>query len=202
MRKLWVWLTVTFVCVLAAVGYSAVQGDFVLNFTDAAGSTKFYRALGSSANGLVVDVSRVQTITTGTLSNVTAVGTLGSITSTVTTTGYNTVNAVLTTVTVSGNNTEGLQVFLPKTASTTVTMFTSTTNATTLANSSATRRMVHIYNEGSDVLYVKLGTSPTLTSYSFKLQPEAYWEMPVTTYTGTITGLWTGATSTAAVTVY
>lgn len=58
MRKtvLAVWMVLILVVTYA---YAAVQGDFVANVVDATTTTKFYRVVGSVANGMRVDVTRV-----------------------------------------------------------------------------------------------------------------------------------------------
>jgi len=74
----------------------------------------------------------------------------------------------------------------------------SATNVTLLASNTA-RRGASIYNDSVKKLYVKLGATASLTSYTKQLDVDEYWEIPFG-YTGQIDGLWTLANGNAYVT--
>jgi len=81
----------------------------------------------------------------------------------------------------------------------TVTSITSAAATTTLSGPNAARKGLTVTNESTANLYVKLGTAASLTSYTVKLVPNAYWEMPFN-FTGPVTGIWDAANGFARVT--
>lgn len=80
---------------------------------------------------------------------------------------------------------------------------TSGTVATLLA-ASAGRRMVHIYNESSVILYIKFGAAASATDYTVALAATTgYYETaPGFPYGGVITGVLASSTGFAQVTSY
>lgn len=75
----------------------------------------------------------------------------------------------------------------------TVTSFPAGTGSVSLLSSLSTRRLCAIYNNGTTAMRVKRGTGASLTSWSFKILPGGYWEMPRPIYTGAITAVWEAA---------
>lgn len=85
----------------------------------------------------------------------------------------------------------------------------STTSAVTSVAASATsvavlalnaqRRGATIYNDSTAILYLKLGGTASSTSFTVKMQPDSYYEVPAQ-YTGVIDGIWASATGSARVT--
>lgn len=71
-------------------------------------------------------------------------------------------------------------------------------SATTLRASNANRLGLTIYNDSTAILYVKLGTGVTTSSFSVKLHPDDYYEVPFG-YTGDVEGIWASATGSARV---
>lgn len=69
----------------------------------------------------------------------------------------------------------------------------------TLLASNTSRRGAIVHNDSAKALYVKLGSSASLTSYTELLLADDTWEVPYG-YTGIITGIWTAASGTARVT--
>jgi hypothetical protein len=69
----------------------------------------------------------------------------------------------------------------------------SATNTTILA-ANAARLGAVIVNETNKVLYLKLGATASLTSYTYKMAPEDRVEVPFG-YTGIIDGIWSAAGS-------
>lgn len=79
---------------------------------------------------------------------------------------------------------------------------TSTTVATLLA-SAASKKMVHIFNDSANKLYVKYGAGASQTDFTVMLAAGAYYETPSGfPYSGIITGILDGATGNAQITSY
>lgn len=74
----------------------------------------------------------------------------------------------------------------------------SVTNVTILASNSS-RLGGTVSNDSTAVLYLKMGTTASTTSYSVKLFQDDYFEIPYN-FTGEIDGLWASATGNARVT--
>lgn len=81
-------------------------------------------------------------------------------------------------------------VIVPGGLNSTVTNFNSTGAATILA-ANKNRKLLGIFNEGAGNLYVKLGDTPSTTSYTVQLVPNAYYETD--RYAGIVTGLFSAA---------
>lgn len=84
----------------------------------------------------------------------------------------------------------------------TVTAVASSASATVIQTSNNSRRGLTVFNDADKALYLKMGASPSTSSFTVKIAAGGYWEMPqLPTYTGTINGLWeTGPTGNALVT--
>ena len=74
----------------------------------------------------------------------------------------------------------------------------SATNVTVLAANTA-RLGASVVNDSTQVLYLKMGTTASTTSYTVKLAAGAYYEVPFG-YTGILDGLWASANGSARVT--
>jgi hypothetical protein len=81
----------------------------------------------------------------------------------------------------------------------TVTQVASSATSVTLLASNVARRGATIYNDSIKKLYVKLGATASLTSYTKQLDMDECWEIPFG-YTGVIDGLWVLANGNAYVT--
>lgn len=57
-----------------------------------------------------------------------------------------------------------------------------------------------IFNDSSAVLYVKFGATASTSSYTFQMQPGAYFEFPQPVYGGQVDGIWASANGNARVT--
>ena len=86
------------------------------------------------------------------------------------------------------------------TIGTTTSVSASDSNVTLLAVN-ANRSGATIFNESTSDLYVKLGATASLTSYSVRLIGGAYFELPYG-YTGIIDGIWASATGAARITEF
>jgi len=98
----------------------------------------------------------------------------------------------------AGVNIGTVDLTAPSTA--TPTTVASSITVQTLLAAKATRIGAIIFNNSTATLYVKLGSAASLSSWSFRMDPGAYWEMPRGYYSGIITGIWSAANGEAHVT--
>ena len=80
-----------------------------------------------------------------------------------------------------------------------VASVTSAAANTTLLAANSARRGAMIFNESTSVLYLKLGSASSVTSYTAIIPANGYYEVPFG-YTGVITGIWASANGAARVT--
>ena len=73
-------------------------------------------------------------------------------------------------------------------------------SSVTIKNTNSSRRSFSVFNDSTVSLYLKFGTSASTTSFTVKVLPGQYYEMPNPLYTGAVTGVWDSATGTARVT--
>lgn len=78
-------------------------------------------------------------------------------------------------------------------ASSTVTSVNDTASSTTLLASNANRLGATIYNDSTVDLYLKLGATASLTSFTVKMAADGYYEVPFG-FTGEISGIWSSDT--------
>lgn len=62
----------------------------------------------------------------------------------------------------------------------------------TLQAANASRKGLSIFNDSTEILYIKFGATATTTSYTVKIAAQGYWELPRGNglYTGIIDGIW------------
>jgi len=63
----------------------------------------------------------------------------------------------------------------------------------------AARKGASVHNDSTVILYLKLGATASVTSYTIKMQPDDYYEVPFN-YSGVMDGIWASATGSARVT--
>ena len=74
-------------------------------------------------------------------------------------------------------------------------------SSVTILASNANRKMAVVYNDSTAILYLLLGTGPASTStYTVQIPAQGYFELPLPTFTGQLTGIWASATGNARVT--
>lgn len=75
----------------------------------------------------------------------------------------------------------------------------SATSVTLLASNAAARSRI-IHNDSTAALYLKFGATASTTSYTVRLDADAYYEFPAPLYTGVVDGIWASATGSARTT--
>lgn len=138
---------------------------------------------GDATNGLDVDVTRLPALPAGT-NNIGDVDVLS-----------------LPSIPAGTNNIGDVDVLsLPSaTSGGAANVSSSATNVTLLA-SNASRKGFTIFNDSTQVLYVKFGATASTTSFHVKMAAGSYYESPAgVNYTGIIDGIWASANGSARV---
>jgi len=86
----------------------------------------------------------------------------------------------------------------PSTVSALTNVASSASNVTILALN-AQRKGATIYNDSTQILYLKLGATASATSFTAKIPSESYYVIPAE-YTGIVDGIWASANGNARVT--
>lgn len=84
--------------------------------------------------------------------------------------------------------------------SATPTNVAASASSVTLFSATGQARGRTVYNDSTAVLYLKLGSSASSTSYTVQLGAGAYYEFPQPVYSGVVAGVWASATGSARVT--
>jgi len=99
-------------------------------------------------------------------------------------------------VAISPNNT----ISVSQTASTSsVTSVSGSASSVQLLAANTTRKGGTLYNDSTAILYLKLGTTASTTSFTVRILSNGYYELPIS-YTGRIDGIWASATGAARIT--
>lgn len=200
-----------------AIGGSTTPSDAFSNPTTAMLSASFGmgwngttwdRLKSSTANGLQVDVTRVQ-------GSVAVTGTFWQTTQPVSgtvTSNQGTANTIANAWPVKptdGTNSMPMgdaaarALFVksqPAVATTSaVTQVASSATSVTLKATNANRLGLMIFNDSTSVLYVKFGATASTTSYTVKMTAGQYYEAPFG-YTGVVDGIWASANGNAYIT--
>ena len=85
-------------------------------------------------------------------------------------------------------------------ATSTVTRVSSSATVVTLKAANTSRRGLYIFNESTQVLYIKFGSAATNTDYTVRMVANSYFELPEPMYNGIVTGIWVSANGAAQVT--
>ena len=83
---------------------------------------------------------------------------------------------------------------------TAITLVLSTAGQVLLLASNANRRAASIYNQSTNPLYMRLGSSVSATTYTLMIVSSGYYEIQNPVYTGIITGIWSAANGQAVIT--
>jgi len=85
-------------------------------------------------------------------------------------------------------------------ATATLTNVAASATSVSLLASNTSRKGVILFNDSGAILYLKFGATASATSFTYRIDPGATWEMAQPFYTGAIDGIWATATGTARVT--
>ncbi len=85
-------------------------------------------------------------------------------------------------------------------SSSSVTSVASSASSVQLLASNAGRKAFAVYNESTAILYLKLGTTASLTSYTVQIPMNSYYESQDLIYTGEVDGIWASANGSARIT--
>lgn len=80
------------------------------------------------------------------------------------------------------------------------TQITSSATSAQFHAATGDRRAYIVSNDSTATLYLKYGTTASATSYTVKIPPGGYWEMPQGIWVGRIDGVWSAANGFAYVT--
>lgn len=94
---------------------------------------------------------------------------------------------------------QGRAYVVQKCATATLTNVVGSATSVTLLPAANARTFAAVYNDSTAILYVKLGTTASATSFTVPLAASAYYEIPGG-YTGRVDGVWVSATGNARVT--
>lgn len=75
----------------------------------------------------------------------------------------------------------------------------SATTVSLLASNPSVKSRI-IYNESTQILYLKYGTTASVTSYTTQVPANTLFEFPLPTYTGAVDGIWASANGNARIT--
>lgn len=99
-------------------------------------------------------------------------------------------------VAISPNN--SFTVTSAKPSVTTTTSVAASTSNVILLSANGARLGATIYNDSMNLMYVKLGSTASISSFEIKLFPLSYYEVPYG-YTGEVNGIWSSATGFARI---
>lgn len=81
-----------------------------------------------------------------------------------------------------------------------VTNVPASITAVTLLAANPDRHSAYFFNESTSLLYIKLGVTPSTTSYTFRVPSNTSQLLLYPTYLGEVTGIWIGPDGAARVT--
>lgn len=85
-------------------------------------------------------------------------------------------------------------------SSATLSNVSSSATSVQLVAANASRRGFSVFNDSTQYLNVKFGTTASSTSFTVRIAPGQYYEMPQPVYTGRIDGIWDAANGAARIT--
>lgn len=87
-------------------------------------------------------------------------------------------------------------------SSATGTNVSSSATSVQLLAANAARKMATFFNDSTQIVYVKLGTTASATDYMFQLFSKGFYELPHPMYTGRIDAIWASANGTMRIVEY
>jgi hypothetical protein len=82
----------------------------------------------------------------------------------------------------------------------TVTKTASSATVITLLPFNESRGGLVLYNDSTQVCYIKFGTAATTDDWTMKMEADSVWIMPQPVYTGIITAIWAAANGSMRIT--
>lgn len=82
----------------------------------------------------------------------------------------------------------------------TLTNVASSASSVTLFAANGSARARTVFNDSTAVLYVKFGTTASVTSYTVQIASNGYYEFPPTAFGGRVDGIWAAANGNARLT--
>lgn len=82
----------------------------------------------------------------------------------------------------------------------TVTQVASSASSVTLQAANTNRLALYVYNDSTQILYLKYGATASTSSYTVQIPSQGFYEVPGRVFTGLIAGIWAGANGNAYVT--
>ena len=82
----------------------------------------------------------------------------------------------------------------------TLTAVSGSASNVSLVSSNASRKGLLIYNNSLNNMYTKLGTTASITGFSFVVASSGFYEMPINYYTGQVSAIWSAAGGSGIVT--
>lgn len=76
----------------------------------------------------------------------------------------------------------------------------SSDTSVTLLAANSNRKGATFYNDSTSALYLKMGSTASDVSFTLKMAPHSYFEMPLPCYTGIIDGIWVSVDGAVSVT--
>ena len=81
-----------------------------------------------------------------------------------------------------------------------VTKVASSATNVTLKVSNSLRLQLFIFNDSTNILYVKFGQTASLSDYTLKILAGGFYELPYPVYTGRVDGIWDSVNGNAYIT--
>jgi len=98
-------------------------------------------------------------------------------------------------------NTTAWLVSEEKSASSAITSVAGSASSVSLLASNSSRKNATFFNDSTAILYLKLGTTASTTSYTVQIAASGYYELPLgRIYTGAIDGIWASANGNVRIT--
>lgn len=106
----------------------------------------------------------------------------------------------ITQETTTATNTTSLVANL-KAATATLSNVSAATSSTALLAATAGRKQAMFFNDSTAILYLKMGTTASTTSYTVQIPAGGYYELPSpSVYTGIIQGIWSAVNGAVRIT--
>lgn len=111
------------------------------------------------------------------------------------------IDVTFTNTSIDANITNSsLNTIAEKSSTASVATVSASATAVTVLVSNALRKGFIIYNDSTEIVYIKFGSSAATNDFTFKLFPESAYEHTNNLYTGVITAIWVNAVGVLEVT--